>query len=164
MPAFPASRDAKNAKGWRYKTSSQFKGDVTMRKYELPEFLTNVVSQGDYEMWLHRKAVAHVRRDRGRGRAGAKNEDYKVAIHRAVTDSKGRDAYTGEPLDWKLIRQWSNAEAEARGVEYKNTFALLPSVDHVFGGELQPCFKICSWRTNDAKSDLKYAEFLKLCE
>jgi hypothetical protein len=111
-------------------------------------------------MWLHRKAVAHVRRDRKRGRANARNNEYKLAIHIAVGESNGEDAYTGEPLDWKLIRQWDNSDAR----EQKKRFGLLPSLDHMPEEEMQPQFKICAWRTNDAKSDLPYKDFVALCE
>ncbi len=135
-----------------------------MKKYELPKFLAGVVSQVEYERWLHRRAIAHVRRDRKRGNAKAKNEEYKLAIHRAVRDSNGVDAYTGELLEWELISQYNNRDSSGGGRNYKKLFALLPSVDHVGGGGLQPSFKICAWRTNDAKSDLPYEEFLELCE
>ena len=40
---------------------------------------------------------------------------------------------------------------------------MLPSVDHVGDGKGAANFKICAWRTNDAKNDLSYEEFLELC-
>jgi hypothetical protein len=49
------------------------------------------------------------------------------------------------------------------GREYKARFALLPSVDHVADGTGPADFRMCAWRTNDAKSDLSYQEFLDLC-
>jgi hypothetical protein len=55
------------------------------RKYGLPAFLVGTVTREQYERWLHRKAVAHVRRDRKRGNATATNEAYKIAIHRAAS-------------------------------------------------------------------------------
>jgi hypothetical protein len=58
-----------------------------MKKYQRPEFLASAVSQIQYERWLHRKAEAHVRRDRKRGNMAATNASYKAAIHRAVEDS-----------------------------------------------------------------------------
>jgi hypothetical protein len=61
-----------------------------MKKYQLPEFLASEVSQAQYERWLHRKAEAHVRRDRERGNTAATNASYKAAIHKAVEDSEGR--------------------------------------------------------------------------
>jgi|SRR6516164_7973536 len=101
-----------------------------MRKYGLPEFLKGVVSQDRYERWLHRKAVAHVRRDRKSGTRSATNENYKLAIHEAVRGSNGVDAYTGETLDWSLISKYDNTESEQAGRKYKKGFALLPTVDH----------------------------------
>ena len=134
-----------------------------MRKYELPEFLKGVVSQAKYERWLHRKAVAHARRDRRRGNEAAANEKYKLAIHGAVKESQGMDAYTGEALDWSLISKYDNVDARSGRREYKKRFALLPTVDHK-ATEKDADFAICGWRTNDAKNDLPYEEFLDLCK
>lgn len=134
------------------------------RKYELPAFLAETVPQEWYERWLRRKAKAHCLRDRKRGNKSATNEEYNRAIHRAVIESDGRDFYTGETLDWSLISTYENAQSKLDGRRYKATFALLPTVDHVNDGLGPADFKICSWRTNDAKGDLSLPEFLGLCE
>ncbi len=123
-----------------------------------------MVDQKDYEKWLRRKAVAHVRRDRNRGYKLATNEIYKIAIHKAVCESEGKDAYTEERLDWSLISKYDNEQSKKYGRKYKKQFALLPSVDHVGDGKGTANFKICSWRTNDSKNDLSYVEFLGLCK
>ncbi len=134
------------------------------RKYELPAFLVGTVTQEQYERWLLHKARAHVRRDRKRGNPSATNEEYKIEIHRAVIESEGRDCYTGDKLDWSLISTYENKRSKSGGRRYKATFALLPTVDHVNDGLGPADFKICSWRTNDAKHDLTLPEFLQLCE
>lgn len=134
-----------------------------LRKYALPAFLVAVVAQAVYERWLHRKAVAHVRRDRKRGNLAAVNEHYKKAIHDAVCLSGGNDAYTGEPLHWHLISKYDNKASSKGRRAYKAGFALLPTVDHVGDGLGAANFKICGWRTNDAKNDLALEEFLELC-
>ena len=36
-------------------------------------------------------------------------------------------------------------------------------MDHVGDGLGDADFKICAWRTNDAKNDLTYSEFVALC-
>lgn len=135
-----------------------------MRKYQLPDFLSTRIDQLVYERWLHRKALAHVRRDRGRGNKTASNEEYKIAIHAAVCSCNGKDAYTDEPLDWSLLSKYDNEQSKTHGREYKKQFALLPSVDHVGDGTGAADFKICAWRTNDAKADLSYNEFVELCK
>lgn len=135
-----------------------------MKKYHLPEFLRGVVTQLQYEKWLYRKAMAHVRRDRKRGNTSATNAEYKVAIHKAIQECKGVDVYTGEELDWTLLSKYDNEESKNGGREYKKRFALLPSVDHVGDGTGPAVFRICAWRTNDAKNDLSYDEFVKLCQ
>jgi len=135
-----------------------------MRKYQAPSFLSGIVDQATYEKWLHRKAVAHVRRDRTRGNTSATTEEYKVAIHVAVIESRGRDAYTNEELNWSLMSKYENEESKTHGRVYKRLFALLPSVDHVNDGLGPADFKICAWRTNDAKNDLPFEEFVALCQ
>ena len=133
------------------------------RKYQRPEFLSAKPTQTSYEKWLYGRAVAHVKRDKKRGNTTATNEAYRVAIHLAVLHSGGQDHYTGEVLDWTLIGRYSNAESKANGRRYKATLALLPSIDHVGDGLGEADFKLCAWRTNDAKSDLTHDEFVALC-
>ncbi len=132
------------------------------RKYELPDIPALGVNQASYEKWLHRRAIAHVRRDRKRGNPNATNESYKRAIHSAVILSQGRDDYTGELLEWSLISTWNNVEARNRRTPYKAEFARLPTVDHA-GDASEPRFKICGWQTNDAKNDMTYDQFVDLC-
>jgi hypothetical protein len=121
------------------------------------------VSKERYLRWLVRKSRAHVRRDKRRGNTSANNVGYKEAIHRAVLESDSRDYYTGEPLDWSLISQYDNVESKEMRRQYKAKFALLPTIDHVGDGLGAADFKICSWRTNDAKHDLTHDEFVELC-
>ncbi len=134
------------------------------RKYEIPQFLAGLLSQETYEKWLRRKSQAHVKRDRKRGNSEATGKSYRVAIHTAVIDSQGKDAYTGENLHWNLISQYDNKSSKKGGRSYKHQFALLPTVDHVGDGMGAPDFKICSWRTNDSKNDLSLVEFIDLCK
>lgn len=134
-----------------------------LRKYTIPAFLLAAVAQAVYERWLHRKAVAHVRRDRKRGNQAALNEAYKWAIHNAVCQSGGNDAYTGEALHWHLISKYNNQASSQGRRQYKAGFALLPTVDHVGDGLGVANFKICGWRTNDSKNDLSLEEFIDLC-
>ena len=111
---------------------------------------------------MSRKAVAHVKRDKARGNTTATNESYKIAIHKAVCESKGKDAYTNEQLDWSLLSKYNNEQSKKHGRYYKKQFALLPSVDHVGDGTGEAYFKICAWRTNDAKNDMTYLELVEL--
>jgi len=134
------------------------------KRYQSPSFVTDRVTQEVYEQWLRRKAQAHVKRDRQRGNEKANGEAYRFVIHLAVLESGGCDSYTGEELDWSLISQYDNDKSKENGRYYKQRFALLPTIDHVGDGMGSADFKICSWRTNDAKSDLEIPEFLALCQ
>lgn len=133
-------------------------------QYILPPFLSGIVSQEVYARWLRRKAQAHLKRDRGRGNTSASGTVYRAAIHGAVAGSAGRDAYTGEALDWKLISRYDNVESKKLGRPYKHRFALLPTVDHVGNGMGPANFMICGWRTNDAKHDLELPAFIAVCK
>lgn len=133
------------------------------RKYELPAFLENIQTQEAYDKWLSRKAKTHVKRDRTRGNLVATVASYKIEIHRAVLESFGNDAYTGEQLDWSLISSYNNSDSKALKREYKKKFELLPSVDHVDNGISHANFKICGWRTNDCKNDLSEIELRSFC-
>jgi hypothetical protein len=135
-----------------------------MKKYQLPEFLVGVITQEKYERWLQRKSIAHVRRDRRRGNRGAKNVEYKTAIHDAIIKSEGLDAYTKGRLNWSLLGKWNNEEAKKGGRHHKRKFYSLPSLDHIGDGRGKPEFKICAMLTNDVKSDLSYEELLDFCE
>jgi hypothetical protein len=134
-----------------------------MRLFELPSFLDNVVTRDAYVRWLQRKAEAHIKRDRKRGNASGSVSEYKRAIHQAVCRSGGRDTYTGEHLVWNLISTYDNDESKLGRSTYKAGFALLPTVDHVADGTGPADFRICGWRTNDAKGDLSLEEFVALC-
>ena len=135
-----------------------------MRRYSLPIFLVGTLDQVAYQRWLERKADAHVRRDRKRGNTTAIGEAYRMAIHAAVAESNGRDAYTGEALDWSLLSRYSNAESAEGRRTYKHGFALLPTVDHVGDGLGSADFKICGWRVNAAKHDLDMPAFINVCK
>jgi hypothetical protein len=133
------------------------------RKYQLPGSVAPLLDQQVYERWLARKAAAHAKRDRKRGNLTATIEAYKVAIHHAVETSGGRDAYTGEDLNWNLVSKYDNEESKLGRRTYKALYALLPTVDHVGDGLGVADFRICGWRTNDAKHDLSYHDFIDLC-
>lgn len=133
------------------------------RKRRLPPFLEGKVPEGAYLRWLSRKAAAHVRRDRKREMGDAMGALYCDAIHDAVLASEGRDAYTGEALDWSLISQYDNDLSKEGRHHYKAGFALLPTVDHLSSSASSASFRICAWRTNDAKNDMSVEAFVLLC-
>jgi hypothetical protein len=136
---------------------------ASKRKWRLPKCLGAFALDEDaFRKWLHRKAKAHVRRDKQRGFHRATVPVYKQAILDAIEESQGRDYYTGEQLKWSRIGLWRNAEAAERRGDYRRKFWMLPSVDHDFADPAKPVFHICSWRMNDSKNDQNIAEFLQL--
>ncbi|MEM8736095.1 MAG: hypothetical protein AAGG44_17835 [Planctomycetota bacterium] len=140
-------------------------GEIDMAsQFPLPHFLKGILSEDGYTKWLHGKAKSHLNRDRKRGNLSETFGSYRRAIHQAVERSCGRDAYTNEALDWTLVRTYNNIDSRSGGRAYKAQFSLLPTVDHLDDGSGKPAFEICSWRTNDSKNDLSYADFLELCK
>ena len=115
------------------------------KKHTMPPFLAQVVTPEAYERWLKRKAIAHVTRDRKRGRTWTVAL-YKEAIHGAVVLSDGRDAYTGEALEWTLISTYRNEDSKKGRHEYKAGFALLPTVDHVTAEASEGGYRVCGTR------------------
>jgi hypothetical protein len=132
--------------------------------YELPSFLEGMCAAEQYRQWLSRAASRHVKRDRKRGNERASRQEYKRAIHEAVLRQGQTDAYTGESLDWSLISTYDSKKAKEGGRAYKKSFGDMPSVDHVGDGLERANLCICSWRTNDCKSDLDLEEFIALCQ
>lgn len=130
----------------------------------LPQFLVGRVDPSVYQRWLSRKAAAHMKRDRKRGYEGISSSQYRSQIHQAVMESQGKDCYTGEALDWTLLSKYNNEESAEGRHSYKAKFALLPTVDHVESARVNSGFRICGWRTNDAKHDLSHDEFIELCK
>lgn len=133
-----------------------------MPKRSLPVFLESTLTREAYERWLRRKAAAHAKRDRNRGHV-CSYAAYRDAIHAAVVRSDGRDEYTGERLDWNLISTYDNEASKLGRHGYKARFALLPTVDHLVADATSASFRICGWRTNDAKHDLTFESFVSLC-
>ncbi len=134
-----------------------------MAKYVLPQWLGERCDQARYDLWLARKAASHCKRDRLRGNLTATVETYKRAIHKAVTESNGKDHYTGDVLRWDLLSTYENEKSRSGKRDYKHAYALLPTVDHVSDGSGTANFRVCSWRTNDSKHDLSHEEFVQLC-
>ena len=136
-----------------------------MNKYYPPIEIDQTV----YKRWLQRKAQSLARRDRKYLQSQGKNtstvvvKEYKIAIHDAVCECQGKDAYTGEVLKWDLLSKWNNKDAKKFKRNYKKEFALLPTVDHVVKKGVAK-FKICAWRTNDAKNDLSLNELIEFCK
>ena len=131
-------------------------------KYRLPDFLEGKVEPKKYERWVGGRARAHFKRDSKRGHQNLTVAKYRLLIHEAVVASQGRDFYTGEMLDWSLVGTYANAASKIGRHAYKKTFGLLPSFDHEDAASTTAAFRICAWRTNDAKHDLTSEEFLAL--
>lgn len=132
-----------------------------MRKYTLPSFLSSFsITEEDYRKWLFARAQQHVIRDRKRSIKNVSVENYRQKIHNAVIESKGKDAYTGDDLDWSLINMWGK-----EGFDHdKKRFWNAPTVDHEFSKTGYLEFKICSWKFNDFKGDMNLDELKEFCK
>lgn len=134
-------------------------------KYRFPDCLREQnVDEAAFLRWLHRKAQAHVVRDRERGLQGISVAKFKEAILRAVVEAEGRDYYTRQLLDWHLISTWDNVKASQKRAMYKREFWNLATIDHDFADRDKPVFHLCSWRLNDSKGDQTIDELLALTD
>jgi hypothetical protein len=134
-----------------------------LANYPLPDFLKGRCTHRVYIKWLNNKADTLLKRDKRRGKTyarAASESDYKKEIHKAVINGGESDPYTGEPLTWELISTWDSTKKHSEG--YKAKFAFMPTVDHITVNALH--FEICSWQTNEAKSDVSPEKFIKFCE
>jgi hypothetical protein len=128
------------------------------KHYPVPTHLSALgISQNDFGQWLDRVTIAHVVRDRKRTTDPIKPAVYRKAIFRAVCDGGDFDYYTGERLDWRLLRYFSMSD----GLERDDR--LVPSVDHDGLNTVAPVFRICSLRTNKCKSDYSIEQLLAFC-
>jgi hypothetical protein len=67
-------------------------------------------------------------------------------------------------LDWTLLSKYNNTASKEGKHAYKALFALLPTIDHLQADDPKTGFRVCAWRTNDAKHDLSLEDFVKLCQ
>lgn len=133
-----------------------------LTRYVPPDFLAGRCDKAVYYKWLKVKANTLLKRDRKRGKpyALAVNQSvYMNKIHEAVIQCGAYDPYTGDYLAWEQIGTWDTSAPHPDG--YKRAFALMPTVDHIDPNALE--FEICSWMSNDCKSDLLPDELIEFC-
>ena len=119
------------------------------------------ISDLDYSKLLQKKAVAVTRRDKKRGGTYSVREAIE-AINKAFHRCNGFDPYDGSKLNPRLLGEYKNDAAKAEGANYKRSFSLLPTIDHV-KAEPVADFEVVSWQTNDAKGDMPPDEFIAYC-
>ena len=137
--------------------------------YKIPGFLSempeNKIDQEIYEKWLRRKANALFLRDRKKKLDSAfTRAEYLKKIHEAVRQSQGKDAYTGEELDWHLISTYDNEKSKKEGIPYKASLGLLPTIDHVLRKNQKRISKSVHGVPMMLKNDLPMDAFLELCK
>lgn len=133
-------------------------------KYDLPKFLEGKIVRGAYTIWLTRKARSLRKRDRKRGYfLNYTNEKYKIKIHKAIIESKGKDYYTGEKIDWGKMGKYDNEQSKKDGRDYWKKIWDAPSVDH-YDSSKNLVFKICTILTNDMKNHMDENEFIERCK
>ena len=81
-------------------------------QYPLPGFLEGICTVSVYDKWLDNKADTLLKRDKKRRKPYARaatDRLYKEKIHKAIIDNGRCDPFTGDPLDWKLIKTWDTS-------------------------------------------------------
>jgi len=134
------------------------------RKYELPYLLADIVTHETYERWLRRKAQQHVRHDRQRGNKTAIGELYRNAIHDAVKESGGLDAYTGEKLEWNLIGNTATMCQKKRGTATNTHFPCYPQLTMLVMEQDQPILKSAGGEPTTPKMASTYMSLCRFVE
>jgi len=135
--------------------------------YFLPPFLKDVITLEKFKKWLDSKAHHLFASDKKIGRRYAlhgSQANYKMAIYNAVVAAGPCDPYTGETMDWTLIRAWVQIDKDDDPGTYKKKYLRLPVVDHTNPDKDTLAFEICSWIVNCCKSNMNRDEFLAFCE
>jgi hypothetical protein len=133
--------------------------------YPVPEVLEGLLTPAEYNELVRVKAWALLKRDRKRKLPGVLTssiELYKETVNSAFAAGGLFDPYTGETLEWKLVRTWDPKKAK-NDPDYEKQFYLMPTIDHIdpYGDVL--AFAVCSWEVNCCKSFLNPQEFIGLC-
>ncbi len=125
------------------------------------------IDKEKFKMWIRRKARNLFKRDKNRAinivQWNYKPHDYLDAILQTIINNDcSIDYYTKEVLCWEKIGTYNNDCSKEQGNDYKRALDLLPSIDHI-NAKPEPQFVICSWRTNDIKSNMSKNELVDWC-
>jgi len=119
--------------------------------YFPPDWMSGIVDTDKYREWLLKRAKQIRKRDLELGRQFAKNHvanDYRRLINDAVHASGRYDPFTGDELDWSLIKVWDSSKSiDSNGTNIKK-FALLLVVDHIDPTAAELRFEICANQVN----------------
>jgi hypothetical protein len=134
--------------------------------YSLPLFLDGIVSSRDYNGIVYHRASVMLERDRHRKIAIAFTvhvRAYADSMNSAVCKGGRIDPYTGDTLDWSLVRQWNDSIEKNLGADFMKKFSLMPTFSHL---DLYHSvgFEVCSWRITTCKSSLTGPQFVDLCK
>lgn len=137
-----------------------------MDGYPCPEWLTRrTITDAEYVRWLERQTASIWAREKRAGKtAHMERADLKQALHRAASESDGRDPYSGARFFVKHMRSgWTDGQAHLNGSRHYRTLRrCMPSFDHVRGVGKKD-YELCTRETNSAKSYMSPAQFIDLC-
>jgi hypothetical protein len=137
-----------------------------MEAYPCPEWLKRRrITDAEYAGWLDSQAVSIWAREKEAGKtACASRADLKRALHRAASESDGRDPYSGRRFFVKHMRAgWTDPHAHLKGNRHHRTICgSMPSFDHVKGLG-KKTYELCTRETNSAKSYMSPAQFIDFC-
>ena len=120
--------------------------------YHAPDFVrAKHVSCDLYRTWLKSRVKDACRR--------GKVKKAKKHLHQAVLRQGHVDFYTGEDIEWGLLK---HKQSVALGRKGRTSRGRLPSADH-YDGTNKADFRICSAATNWAKGSLSHDQFVALC-
>jgi hypothetical protein len=130
-----------------------------------PEYLNGIFTKLEYNAMLREKAGYLLKKDRTRKRLwvkGATFSMYEKLIHDAICAGGQYDPFTGEKLQWELIKEYSPKRSKGDR-EYLRQFYLMPAVDHIDPFNATLAFEICSLKINSCKNYQNPDEFIAMC-
>ena len=133
--------------------------------YFLPDYLEGRCVLAEFRKWMFMKAETLLVRDRRINRPYAVNGRmllYKKMLYEASLHGEF-DPFTGEALQWELIRTWDPTKKDPDATNFKK-YALLPTADHIDPASDILRLEICSWKSNACKGNLNPQEFVDLCK
>jgi len=135
--------------------------------YFPPDWMSGIVDTIKYRAWLLKRAKELRKRDLEVGRQFAKTHvvsDYRKLINDAVYANGRYDPFTGDTLDWSLVKVWDTSKSIDSDGTYIKKFALLPVVDHIDPTAAELRFEMCANQVNLCKSYLTPDDFVALCK
>jgi putative endonuclease len=140
------------------------------RKYPCPSYLVEIFPGPLFAAYLKIRARNLRNRDKKRGKPVALKftvAQYREQLYNAIVNGGRTDPYTGDAIDWTLVKDWDASLDTVMGDQkvgdFNKALYMSPAVDHVDPDSDDLELEICTWIVNACKSELNPTDFIALC-